>query len=234
MSQEPNTTSDTNPQPRPPGEASAAGAPPRFSFAPKKKAEETPAVPVEQTPSAPASTNPPLKRPPPGTRLVAGNVAAARDEMPAPLTPVKPGATTTPFAKKSKEAPRANLGMRVALIVLLLATLGEGYVIFVMRDESTTENSQKPALLVNTGPSGKPLEVLNDGAPPPTPAYGFLVNFTPQVASGSEPRLFFETKTYRIGEAVAPEFGLKWTRIDDQNRELEFTDRQGRRYVKKF
>lgn len=235
MSQEPNTTSDTNPPLRPPGDASAAASPPRFSFAPKKKAGEVPAVPVEQTPPPPAPAQPPLKRPPPGARLVSGTAPASGAEMPAPLSPVKQAATTSPFTKKTTPAPRTQLGMRIALIVLLVAALGEAYVIFLMRDDNTEANSQKPALLVkSSGPSGKPIEVLNDGAPPPTPAYAFLVNFTPQVAAGSEPRLFFETKTYRIGEIIAPEFGLKWTLIDDKERTLEFTDRQGHRYIKKF
>lgn len=124
--------------------------------------------------------------------------------------------------------------MLIALIVLLIAALGEAYIIFTMHDENVVENNLKPALLVKSGPDAKPLEVVNDGAPAPTPAYGFLLNFAPQIASGNEPRLFFEAKTYRIGEIVSSEFGLKWTRIDDKARELEFTDKQGRHYIKKF
>ncbi len=216
-----------------PPAGNAPGTPPRFSFSPKKRVEETPAAAA--APVEPEAPPPPLKRPPPGTRLATHSEAGAPPSgMPAPLTPVKPNATAIPFAAKAKAAPKTNLVMLLALIVLLIATLGEAYIIFMMRDENAAENNQKPPLLVNTGSNAKPLEVVNDGAPPPTPAYGFLLSFSPQIASGNEPRLFFEAKTYRIGEVVAPEFGLKWTRINDKDRELEFTDRQGRRYVKKF
>ncbi|HVU39116.1 MAG TPA: hypothetical protein VHC95_12345 [Opitutales bacterium] len=245
MSQESNTTNDTNPKPRlqisrQPAEAPAeSGTPaspssgaelPRFSFSRKKRAEEAPAVPVEQTETPPPSaTQPPLKRPPPGAHLTPTQPPA---DMPVPLTPVKPGVTPAPFAKKPAPA-RTHWGMMTALLLLLVVAAGEAYIIFAMHDETAAANSTKPPLLV-TNVNGKPYEVVNDGAEPPTPAYGFLLNFSPQIASGGDPRLFFDSKTYRIGEMVAPQFGLKWTRIDDQNRELEFTDRQGRRYVKKF
>lgn len=245
MSQESNTTSGTNPKPRlqitpkadgAPASPPAGGELPRFSFTRKKRAEEQPAVPTEQTEAPappPQSTNPPLKRPPPGTHLTPSSENASLPAgMPVPLTPVKHGVTPAPFAKKSA-APRAHWGMMAALLLLLIVAAGEAYVIFAMHDETAEANSTKPPLLV-TNVNGKPYEVVNDGAEPPTPAYAFLLSFSPQIASGGDPRLFFDSKTYHMGDMVAPQFGLKWTRLDDQNRELEFTDRQGRRYVKKF
>jgi len=263
MSQESNTTSDTNPKPRlqiahgpqgaPPANPdtpaapkdspaanapAAAGALPRFSFARKKPTEEAPAAPVEKPAPAPAAEPvvSQLKRPPTGARLTPSSetVPTTPDAMPAPLTPVKQGMSASPFAAQTKASRRGHLGLWIALFVLVAIVGGQSYYI-LMHDESTVAaNNQKPPLLINNPPGGKPYAVVNNGAPAPTPAYEFLLTFDPEIASGNEPRLFFDSQTYHIGQVVAPAFGLKWTRIDDQARELEFTDKQGRRYVKKF
>jgi len=230
MSQESNTTSDTNPKPRltiahgsqnappPSPDIPATGASPHLSFARRKRAEETPAqvaTPVE------SSADQQLKRPPPGTRLV------PTDETATPQTPTKRGPT-------SKAVSRGHLGLWIALFVLVAIIGGESYFILTHEESVVAANSQKPALLVNTDPGGKPYEVVNDGAQPPTPAYGYLLALSPQIASGNEPRLFINEQTFHIGQIIAPDLGLKWIRINDEARELEFVDKQGRHYIKKF
>ncbi len=252
MSQESNTTSDTNPKPRlqpdgapenapASGGAPGAGALPRLSF--KKRTEDAPAPPSPSLESSAARTppaeitQPPLKRPPPGTRLVpSGEADSTGDGAAATGTgPGKRGTTGAPFDGRGKSPARRNLAMMIGLVLLLVVALGEAYVIFVMHDQNTiAENSAKPPLLVNNGPGGKPYEVVNKGGPAPTPAFQFLLTFSPQIASGNEPRLFLENKTYLIGQVVDSATGLKWIRINDQTRELEFVDKEGRHYIKKF
>ncbi len=261
MSQDSNTTGDTEPKPRlqirkpdglppPPPESpppAAAGGPagplPRLSFAPKKRVEEpVPAQPVMEppsasTPSTPTATNASdssLKRPPPGTRLIASSILATPKEMPAPLTPTSV-LTNSPFALAKPTKLRSNLLLWIALFVLVLIIGGQSYYI-LMQDEQVEEATahKPPVLVIGNAPAGKPIEVAGGGANTPTPVYVFLQTLNPEIASGADPRLFINSQTFHLGEVVAPEFGLKWVRIDDKNRELEFVDKHGQHYIKKF
>jgi hypothetical protein len=89
-------------------------------------------------------------------------------------------------------------------------------------------------LVIGKTPVGKPVEVAANGASAPTPVYAFLQSLNPEIASGTDPRLFINSQTFHLGQVIAPEFGLKWVRIDDKNRELEFVDKRGQHYIKKF
>lgn len=122
--------------------------------------------------------------------------------------------------------------------MLVLTVGGESYVI--LNDEETvTENKQKPAIPVDTPkpgnsvPASKPIDV-QPGNPPVNAAAAFLQSLNIPVASGSDPRIFVNGKVYHLGETVAPDYGLRWTGLNDQTRQLEFTDKDGHRYIKKF
>jgi hypothetical protein len=261
MSQDSNTTGDTEPKPRlhsrkpdgsppptpeaspPAGASGNAGALPRLSFIPKKRAEEpAPAQPMVDHPVATTPPSPlaaeakgsPLKRPPPGTRLIASNDLATLKEMPAPLTPIV-GLTSSPFAPPKQAKVRGNLPLWIALLVLVVIVGGESTYILMQDQETVEETSQKPPVLVIGGAAaGKPIAITANGAAAPTPVYAYLQNLNPEIASGAEPRLFINSQMFHLGEVVAPEFGLKWIRIDDKSRELEFVDKQGQHYIMKF
>jgi len=256
MSQDSNTTGGTDPKPRlqirkpdgpPPTQAPAtsgpAGALPRLSFAPKKRVEEPlPAQPVVEQPApnaAPATPtidekNPPLKRPPAGARLIASSELATPTEMPAPLTPAN-ALTNSPFAPAKPAKSRSNLLLWIALFVMVLIVGGESTYI-LMQDEPTDSSSshKPPVLVIGNAQPGKPIEISANGPTTQTPVYAFLANLNPEIASGAEPRLFINSQMFHLGQVIAPEFGLKWVRIDDKSRELEFVDKKGQHYIKKF
>jgi len=245
MSQDSNTTNDTNPKPRlqiarpagaPPAAENVSPAPdgsaatPRFSFSRKKKEEDAPPAPA-----APPAAAAPLKRPPTGSKLFPANdLATPTGAMPAPLTPVTRGATPAPFPAKIRTAPRSHVWLWVVVGVLALAVGAESAYILMHDEKIVEENQQRPPVVVTSGPSDKPTDVSSNSSTPQTPVVAFLQNFDVTVASGSEPRLFFNNQTYHLGDVVAPDLGLKWTHINDQTRVLEFTDKQGHRYIKKF
>lgn len=259
MNQESNITGDTDPKPRleirkaegsPPAEqespppAPASGNPgalPRLSFAPKKRAEESmpvsPAIgqPISSPPQAPVTSDSKgsqLKRPPAGTRLVASVEVTPPSVMPAPLTPVR-GTTATPFVTPKKARFRTQIPLWIAVFILVLIIGGESYYILMQDEDTGMESTRRPTILVAGGPAVKPIEVSATGYAA-TPLYAFLQNLNPEIASGTEPRLFINSQMFHLGEVVSPEFGLKWVRINDQTRELEFVDKRGQHYIKKF
>jgi hypothetical protein len=261
MSQDSNTTSDTNPKPRlqiarpqdappPPDQASpapaseASTAMPRFSFARKKPVETVPApAPVPM----PSPGNPPLttgsggsqlKRPPPGSRLFAAHeLAAPAGAMPAPLTPVTRGATPTPFPTKSKPraAPRSHVPLLIILGVLVLIVGGESTYILMQDEKAADVIKATPPVVVGSGaPASKPAEISANG-PADSPAAKFLqgmpIDF---VDAGASPKLSIAGQVFHPGEVIDKATGLKWILIDDKARQMEFVDGQGLHYIKKF
>ncbi len=146
------------------------------------------------------------------------------------------GASAAPFSsKKPAAAPRRHVWLWLVLGILALVVGAESYYILTHDEEIVEANQQRPPMVVNNpNPAEKPTEITRDASGPQTPVVAFLQSFDVTVASGGEPRLFVNNQTFHLGEVVAPNLGLKWTHINDQTRELEFTDKQGHRYVKKF
>ncbi|HTB62089.1 MAG TPA: hypothetical protein VK737_00760 [Opitutales bacterium] len=260
MSQDSNTTSDTNPKPRlqiarpkdappaseNPSPQSAPAAPaavPRFSFARKKAAPEPTPAPAAPTP---APSGPPLttgntggsqlKRPPTGSRLfVAHEIAAPEGTMPAPLTPVTRGVTHSPFAAKPKAPPRSNKLLLIILGLLVIVVGGESYYI-LMQDQQAADiiKAAPPVVIANTAQTVKPTEITATTVAD-SPAAKFLQEMSVDfVDAGASPKLSIGGEVYHPGEVVDKDTGLKWIRIDDKTREMEFTDKQGRHYIKKF
>jgi len=261
MSQDSNTTSDTNPKPRlqiarpkdaPPAAEPASPAPapeasaavPRFSFA-RKKPAEAPPPPAAPPPSAPApaparpttgSSGLPLKRPPPGSRLFPANeLATPEGKLPTPLTPVTRGATATPFPAKPAPAPRSHTPLLIILGVLVLVVGGESTYILMQDEKQSTVNSAAAPVVIDGGnAANKPTEVSATG-PAATPAAKFLQNMPVDfVDAGANPKLSIDGQVFHPGEVVDKETGLKWTMINDKARQLEFVDGHGQHYIKKF
>jgi hypothetical protein len=220
---------------------------PRFSFARKKTAPEPAPVPVAPAPApAPPPPGPPLttgnaggsqlKRPPSGSRLfVAHDLAAPEGAMPAPLTPVTRGVTHAPFAAKAKAAPHSNKLLLIVLGLLVLIVGGESTYI-LMQDEQAAAiiKSAPPVIIANNAPAVKPTEITATSIAD-SPAAKFLQEMPLDfVDAGASPKLSIGGAVYHPGEVVDKDTGLKWIRIDDKTREMEFTDKQGRHYIKKF
>jgi hypothetical protein len=149
--------------------------------------------------------------------------------------------------KAKPRTSRGRLALLGALAVLVVTVGGESYYILMYDQQEVQANQAKPPVWVNNSNNGsgnnnhgpaatKATEVKTDASAPTTGAAGFLASLSDvAVASGSRPRLFVGGgQTFNLGDVVAPEFGLRWTSIDDQTRELEFTDKDGRRYDLKF
>ena len=258
MSQDSNTTDGTDPkphlqirkpdgspaEPESPPPAIASGSPgvlPRLLFSPNKKVVE--AAPVQPAverpvtgPAQPPLTNDghdsQLKRPPPGTRLISLIEPATPSVMPAPLNPVR-GATAAPFAAPKKARFRTQVPLWIVVFILVLIVGGESYYILMQDEDQGAESTHRPPILIASGPAIKPVDVAANGVAP-TPVYGFLQNLNPEIAAGTDPRLFINSQIFHLGDVVSPEFGLKWVRINDQTRELEFADKRGQHYIKKF
>jgi len=261
MSQEPNTTSDTNPKPRlqiarpkeaaaepaSPAPAPETAAVPRFAFARKKAPEPPPpappaaAMPVAvEARSRPGSGSGglPLKRPPPGSRIFPAHDLATPDgAMPAPLTPVTRGATSAPFPTKAKAKVSARSHtLLLILIGILVLIIGGLSAYILMQDEKVAEEikSRPPVVIGSGAPGGKPAEVAANG-PTDSPAAKFLqtmpIDF---VDAGANPKLSVGGQVYQPGQVVDKVTGLKWIMINDKARQLEFVDGQGLHYIKKF
>ena len=244
MSQDSNTTDDTNSKPRlqvahPSGAPTAAenaspapdasAAVPRFYFSRKKKEEVAPAPVALPAAAAPG-------RPSGGSKLFpVGNPAAPAGSLPAPSAAAPRATTAAPFSGKGRPAPHNHVKLWIAIGILALAVGAESAYILMHDEKIVEENRQRPPVVVNNStPGEKPIDVAHESTIAPSPTVAFLQSFDLTVASGSEPRIFVNNQTFHLGDVVAPNLGLKWTHINDQTRELEFTDKQGHRYVKKF
>jgi len=254
MSQDSNTTSDTSSgkprlqlakpkdgaqQPAAPASGSAPEAPaalPRFSFARKKPAEAPP-------PPAPAAPPPPsgpvpLKRPPAGSKIFPANeIAAPEGAMPAPLRPVSHAPTKAPFPIKAKPASnRRHLALLALLAVFVLLAGAEFAYILMHGEDASDDNVVRQPIVINAPASGagQPA-VVTATSSSISPAAKFLQNMSVDYVSvGAKPVLAVGGHEYHPGEIVDKDTGIKWILIDDKARQMEFVDRQGRHYIKKF
>ena len=251
MSQDSNTTDDTNSKPRlhmarpsgappaaekvPPA-ADSSAAVPRFSFSRKKKEDDAPAPAAAPAPVSPPPPTPAAPRPPGGSKLFPDTVAATPPgATPAPGTPGARAATPAPFPAKGRNSQHSHVKLWIAIGILALAVGAESAYILMHDEQIAEENRQRPPVVVNSpNPAEKPTDISKESSVAPTPVVAYLQTLDLTVASGSEPRLFVNNQTFHLGDVVAPNLGLKWTHLNDQTRELEFTDKQGHRYVKKF
>jgi hypothetical protein len=263
MSQESNTTSDTNPKPRlqiarpkdaPPASDPASPAPapeaaaamPRFSFARKKAVE---AAPLPSPPPAPVpSPASPLrstgagdlqfKRPPEVSRQnVAQEPAPTTGAMPAPLTPVTRAATPAPFPGKTKfrSASRSHVPLLIILGVLVVIVGGESAYILMQDEQAAAVIKATPPVVIGSGAAAnKPVEISANG-PASSPAAKFLqIMPIDFVDAGASPKLSIGGQLYQPGQVIDKATGLRWILIDDKARQMEFVDGQGLHYIKKF
>ncbi len=158
--------------------------------------------------------------------------------MPPPLTPVAPEPAASPKAAPTKRSG-GRLFIYTILVVLLLTVGGESAYILYFQEEVIADNKSKPPVNVSNpagspSPAVKPINVQNTSGPTQDAVAAFLEPLNIPVASGSDPRIFVNGAVFHLGQVVAPQFGLRWTSLNDQSRELEFTDKDGHRYIKKF
>jgi len=160
--------------------------------------------------------------------------------MPPPLTPVvAPEPVASAKAAPAKRSSWGRVLLYGALFILLLTVGGESAYILYFQEEVVADNQSKPALVVNNPNSPpaattKPIDVQATSGPSQDAIAAFLEPLNIPVASGSDPRIFVNGAVFHLGQVVAPQFGLRWTSLNDQSRELEFTDKVGHRYIKKF
>lgn len=266
MSQDSNTTNDTNPKPRlhiarpkdappaPPVPDSASPAPapdapaavPRFSFARKKAAEAAPsaapapALPSPATPRPPSgSTNSPLKRPPPGSRLFAAHELAAPEgaAMPAPLTPVASEADA-PAPRPKYKRPSRNFKPLLIIILVLIVGGESAYILLpyiLPQGERSGAASQANPVVVGSAAPAASAAVITATGPASTPAAKFLQTMSVDfVDAGANPKLSISGQIFHPGQVIDKASGLKWILIDDKNQQMEFVDGQGQHYIKRF
>jgi hypothetical protein len=166
-----------------------------------------------------------------------------------PISALKPGkAQAQPPPPAAKSAKHGRLPLIITIVVLVLVVGGESAYILLQKDESFEANQQRPPTVVQTknpdtpaptgtAPATPPAQptVVRPGSGPTTGAAAYLESLSSiSVATGGTPRIFVNGQMYQIGATLNPEFGLKWTAINEGARTLEFTDKNGQRYVKKF
>ncbi len=198
---------------------------------------------ISEEPSAPLdSATPPAAAAP-------AALAAPVAPMP-PISALKPGkAQAQPPPPGPKSAGRGRWPFIAVIVVLVLVVGGESAYILLQKDETFEANQQRPPTVVPTKnpdattpagaapatPPAQPTVVRVDGGGPATGAAAYLESLSSvSVATGGTPRIFVNGQMYQIGATLNPEFGLKWTAINEGARTLEFTDKNGQRYVKKF
>ncbi|MGA2053394.1 MAG: hypothetical protein ABSH19_08795 [Opitutales bacterium] len=235
---------ETPPAPAPP--ASEAPAPAKLGLRRAGPPAEAPASSISAPALSPeaASPNPEappaptqLKRPPPGVRLVPSQEIAS--DLPPPLTPVPSVTPAAAAAVPVKRFSWARLAIYGFLFILLISLGSESvYILFFNNDEAPAAPG-KPANPISypsnlPASTSKPIDVQASAGPNQPAAAAFLLPLNIPVASGSSPRIWVNGQIYHLGDVISPEYGLRWTHLDDQTEQLEFTDKTGQRYIKKF
>jgi hypothetical protein len=162
--------------------------------------------------------------------------------MPPPLAPVpEPAPAPAPIpAAPAKRSRWGRLFLYSFLFILLLTVGIESVYILYFQDEVVADNQNKAATVVgnpNTAantPAPKPIDVQATAGPGQNAAAAYLQSLNIPVASGSNPRIWINGQVYHIGDVVNPQFGLRWIQLNDQTAQLEFIDKDGHRYIKKF
>lgn len=159
--------------------------------------------------------------------------------MPPPLTPVAPDPAAPVKATPAKRSSWGRLMLYGALFILLLTVGGESAYILYFQEEVVADNQSLPPVVVNNPNSppaatAKPIVVQATTGPTQDAVSAFLEPLTIQVATGSTPRIWINGQEYHLGDIVNPQLGLRWSSLNDQSLELEFTDKVGHRYIKKF
>jgi hypothetical protein len=126
-----------------------------------------------------------------------------------------------------------------ALLVLVLTVGTESWYILMHDEAIVSENQKKPPVVVPSSPAEpaattKPIDVATAAAPAQDAITTYLQSLNLAVSTGADPRIFANGAVFHLGQVVAPQFGLRWTSVNDQSRVLEFTDQSGHRYLKKF